>query len=39
MFGLCTDDFSRVKISQVDLKEDDTDYINATSIDVCYNIL
>ena len=31
------DDFSRVKISQVDLKDDDTDYINATNIDVCYN--
>jgi len=28
------DDFSRVKISRVDKKEDDTDYINATHIDV-----
>jgi len=30
----CVDDFSRVKISRVDKKEDDTDYINATHIDV-----
>lgn len=31
---LSVDDFSRVKISRVDKKEDDTDYINATHIDV-----
>ena len=34
---MISDDFSRVKISQVDLKDDDTDYINATTIDVCSN--
>lgn len=28
------DDFSRVKVSQVDKKDDDTDYINASFIDV-----
>jgi len=38
LYDFCVDDFSRVKISQVDLKDDDTDYINATLIDVSYNI-
>ena len=39
LMGFCmvSDDFSRVKISQVDLKDDDTDYINATTIDVRNN--
>ena len=34
LYACCVDDFSRVKISRVDKKEDDTDYINATHIDV-----
>ena len=34
---MISDDFSRVKISRVDMKDDDTDYINATNIDVCNN--
>ena len=31
------DDFARVKVTRVDMKDDDTDYINASHIDVCNN--
>ena len=32
------DDFSCVKVTWVDMKDDDTDYINASYIDVCNNL-
>ena len=32
---LCLDDFARVKVTRVDMRDDDTDYINASYMDVC----